>query len=98
MGRNTNNFRTDYKIFIFRICGPEYATPPFLSPELFRRFVTPYLTEIIAEIRGAGAFARVHCHGRIARVLDQMVEAGAQGLDPIEPPPDGDITLGEVDR
>ncbi len=86
----------DVRDVIFRICGPEYATPPYLSPEYFRRFVTPYLTEIIAEIRKGGAFARTHCHGRIGRVLDQMVEAGSQGLDPVEPPPDGDITLGEV--
>ena len=28
----------------FRICGPEYATPPYLSPDHFRLLVTPYLT------------------------------------------------------
>ncbi len=81
---------------IFRICGPEYATPPFLSPEIFRELVTPYLTEICGRINDAGGYSRVHCHGNVARVLDQIVEAGAKGLDPIEPPPDGDITLKEV--
>ena len=82
----------------FRICGPEYATPPYLSPEHFGLFVTPYLTEICTAIREAHGFARVHCHGKVGAVLDQIVAAGAQGLDPIEPPPDGDITLAEVKK
>ena len=82
----------------FRICGPEYATPPYLGPEDFRGYVTRYLGPIIDAIGGAGGYARVHCHGKIGRILDQIVDAGAQGLDPIEPPPDGDITLGEVKR
>jgi uroporphyrinogen-III decarboxylase len=88
----------DVRNVIFRICGPEYATPPYLTPEHFRMFVTRFLTDICQAIRSAGGFARVHCHGKIGLVLDQIVEAGAQGLDPIEPPPDGDITLGEVKR
>jgi hypothetical protein len=83
---------------IFRICGPEYATPPYLSPDYFRKYVTAYLKEICRTIREAGGFVRVHCHGKIASVLDQIVEAGAEGLDPIEPPPDGDIELREVKK
>jgi hypothetical protein len=82
----------------FRICGPEYATPPYLSPDYFRLLVTPYVTRMCTAIREARGFARVHCHGEVGAVLDQIVGAGAQGLDPIEPPPDGDITLAEVKR
>jgi hypothetical protein len=82
----------------FRICGPEYATPPYLSPDHFRLCVTSYLTRICMAIREANGFCRVHCHGKVGAVLDQIVSAGAQGLDPIEPPPDGDITLAEVRR
>jgi len=83
---------------IFRICGPEYATPPYLSPEHFGRYVAGYLKGICSALKEAGGFARVHCHGKIARILDQVVEAGAEGLDPIEPPPDGDIEMGEVKK
>jgi len=86
----------DVSDIVFRICGPEYATPPYLAPEQFREFVTPYITEICHEIRDAGGFPRLHSHGKIGRVLDQIVNAGAEGLDPVEPPPDGDITLKEV--
>jgi hypothetical protein len=78
---------------VFRICGPEYATRPYLPPELFRRFVTQYDGEYIRMIQEAGAFARLHSHGKIAGVVDQIREMGPDALDPIEPPPDGDIDL-----
>ena len=83
---------------IFRICGPEYATPPYLSPDSFGKYVTVYLEEICRAIREAGGFARAHCHGKIANILHQIVEAGAEGLDPIEPPPDGDVEMGVVKK
>lgn len=76
---------------VFRICGPEYATPPYLPPELFRKFVTRYDGEYVRMIQAAGGIARIHCHGRTARVLDQIDEMGPDALDPLEPPPDGDI-------
>ena len=82
----------------YRICGPEYATPPFLPPELFRKFVVPFVTEMIDLIHQHGAHARVHCHGRIAEVLDMIIETGADSLDPCEPPPDGDISLADLKR
>ncbi len=83
---------------IFRICGPEYATPPYLSPDYFRKYVGSYLRDICRAVKEAGGFARVHCHGKIAKVLNQIIAAGAEGLDPIEPPPDGDIELSDVKK
>jgi hypothetical protein len=83
---------------LYRICGPEYATPPFLPPTFFERFVQPYVMEMVQIIHGAGAGARVHCHGRIGRVLDAILATDADGLDPCEPPPDGDTTLADVKR
>ena len=32
---------------LYRICGPEYATPPYLPPSFFERFVQPYVKEQI---------------------------------------------------
>ena len=83
---------------LYRICGPEYATPPYLPPALFERFVVPYVTEMVDLIHSKGARVRLHCHGKIGRVLDMIVATGADSLDPCEPPPDGDITLAEVKR
>ena len=37
-----------------------------------------------------------HCHGRVGRVLDDLLEIGIDTLEPIEPPPQGDIALREL--
>jgi hypothetical protein len=81
---------------VFRLVGAEYASPPYLPPELFRRFVTGYNTEYTRMIQEAGGFARLHCHGRVGRLLDQIREMGVDGLDPVEPPPDGDVDVAGV--
>jgi uroporphyrinogen-III decarboxylase len=88
----------DVKDIIFRICGPEYVTPPYLSPEYFHDLVTRYLIEICREIKNAGAIPRIHSHGKIGRVIDQFAMTDAEGLDPVEPPPDGDISLADVKK
>ncbi|MBN1935013.1 MAG: hypothetical protein JW934_10130 [Anaerolineae bacterium] len=105
--RNMQNLRNMFdtgaadcssQIDLFRICGPEYATPPFLPPRLFERFVVPYVTEMVDLIHSYGAKARFHCHGRIGEVLDMILSTGADALDPCEAPPDGDIELAEIKR
>jgi uroporphyrinogen decarboxylase len=88
----------DVRGVMFRIVGPEYATPPYLGPDHFRQYVTRYLAPICEAITRAGGFARVHCHGKIGQVLDQIVAAGAQGIDPVEPPPDSDMELGAIKK
>lgn len=79
-----------------RLYGPEYYTPPYLPPSYFEEMVLPGLTETTRILRDAGIFVRLHCHGRIREALPMIVASGAQGTDPIEPPPDGNITLREV--
>ena len=78
---------------VIRIYGPEYATPPYLPPDLFARFVTGYDSQYVQMIQQAGAFARIHSHGKTARVIDQIAAMAPDALDPLEPPPDGDIDL-----
>jgi len=81
---------------LYRICGPEYATPPYLPPSFFERFVTPYVREMSELIHSHGARVRLHSHGRIGKVLDFIARTGVDALDPCEAPPDGDIELGQV--
>ncbi len=83
---------------MYRIVGPEFFTPPYLPPSMFRRFVLPHVTAMTRLIHARGAKVRVHCHGRIGRVLDMLIETGCDGIDPCEPPPDGDLELAEVKR
>jgi uroporphyrinogen-III decarboxylase len=83
---------------LYRIVGPEYFTPPYLPPGMFRRFVVPHVAEMTRLIHSRGGKVRLHCHGKMGQVLDMILETGCDGIDPCEPPPDGDIELHEVKR
>ncbi len=83
---------------LWRIYGPEYATEPYLPPHLFKEYVVRYTGPMVETIQTYGGFARIHCHGRIRAVLDYIVEMGAVAIDPIEPPPQGDVELEYVRR
>jgi len=78
---------------LWRVYGAEYATEPFLPPHLFREYVVRYTGPIVQAIRKHGGFARLHCHGRLRANLDAICEMGADAIDPIEPPPQGDVDL-----
>jgi len=81
---------------LWRIYGPEYATPPYLPPTLFREYVCRHVAPMIEAIHRSGGYARIHAHGRVREVLDDIRGMGADALDPIEPPPQGDIELREA--
>jgi uroporphyrinogen-III decarboxylase len=83
---------------LWRIYGPEFATEPYLPPHLFKDYVVRYTGPMVEMIQKHGGFARIHCHGRIRAVLDYIAEMGATAIDPIEPPPQGDVELSEVRR
>ncbi len=83
---------------LWRIYGSEYATEPYLPPSLFKEYVVRYTGPMVEVIQKNGGFVRIHCHGRIRAVLDYIVEMGAAAIDPIEPPPHGDVELEYVRR
>jgi uroporphyrinogen-III decarboxylase len=78
---------------LWRIYGPEFASPPYLPPLLFHEYVYRYVKPMIDIIHQSGGFARIHCHGNIRDILDDIVDMGADAIDPIEPPPQGDVEL-----
>jgi hypothetical protein len=80
----------------WRIYGPEYASPPFLPPRLFTDYVRRYDEPMIRMIHSTDGFVRLHCHGRIRAILSDIVEMGSDGIDPIEPLPQGDMELWQV--
>ena len=81
---------------LWRLYGPEFATEPYLPPHLFDEYVVGYTGPMVSAIKRHGGFARIHIHGRIRNVLDSVVEMGADAIDPIEPPPQGDVDLAFV--
>jgi hypothetical protein len=81
---------------LWRIYGPEYASPPYLPPALFGEYVTEYVKPMVDLIHRHGGYARVHSHGRLKDILDFICATGCDGLDPIEPPGQGDVELAYV--
>ncbi len=81
---------------LWRIYGPEYASEPYLPPALFREYVCRYDRALVDAIHRHGGYARIHSHGRLQGILDDIAAMGVDGLDPIEPPPQGDMQLAAV--
>ena len=53
------------------------------------------LIRFIKERSDGKALVHVHCHGRVRHALPRTIERGADYTEPMEPPPDGDITMEE---
>jgi uroporphyrinogen-III decarboxylase len=83
---------------LWRVVGSEYASEPFLPPSLYEAYEVRYTRPIIDTIQRHGGYARLHSHGRLAHILPSIAGMGVDGLDPIEPPPQGDVELREVRR
>jgi uroporphyrinogen decarboxylase len=70
----------------FALCADYcFNTGPFLSPRLFRRFVTPFLTRLTQSYRDQGHYVIKHTDGNIMPILDQLVESGPHALHSIDP-------------
>ena len=83
---------------LWRIVGPEYCTEPYLPPRLFDEYVVRYTGPMVESIQKHGGFARIHCHGRLKAVLPLIAKMNPSAIDPIEPPPQGDMELADVRR
>jgi hypothetical protein len=83
---------------LFGYVGPELCIPPLQSPRDFDEFVVAYDRELADLVHSYGHIMWVHCHGRMGPVLEGFVDMHADALNPIEPPPMGDITLAEAKR
>ena len=76
--------------------GCEWVTPPMASPRVYEALVQEQERAIIERVHQAGAIAHVHCHGNVRGTLERVVRRGADFFEPVEPPPDGDITMAEA--
>ncbi len=99
---------TDYKVRLMQraidagadaiVSGDDYARrkSPVMSPRHFREFVLPYLKRSIDAAHEKNVPYIKHTDGNVWSILDMMVDAGIDALDPIEPIAGMDI--GEVKR
>ena len=94
--KRTEKVAKEFPGRLWRIYGPEYITEPFLPPTLFDEYVVRYTGPMVKMIKDHGGFVRIHSHGCIRNVLDYIVNMGADAIDPVEPPPHGDVELGNI--
>jgi uroporphyrinogen decarboxylase len=73
-----------------------YNAGPFISPQMFSEFVTPYLGEIVGKMHDYGTKAILHSDGDLRTILDQLVSTGLDGYQSIDP--QGHMDIAEVKR
>jgi len=76
--------------------GPELCIPPLMSPAAFDKYVFPFDKKLIDTIHNGGGRAWVHCHGKMKPVIERFADMGVDALNPIEPPPMGDVEIEEA--
>ena len=52
------------------------ASGDMISPETFRKFVAPFLKELVGRIRAKGKYAMIHICGNTTRILEDIVDIG----------------------
>jgi len=69
------------------VLGDDYASNhgPMMSPAVFRHFLLPRLAKMVDMIHEEGALCVKHSDGDLYPILEMIVSAGPDGLNPIEP-------------
>ena len=71
-----------------------YRHGPMMSPKHWREFVFPCLKRVADELHRKGAFFMVHSDGDLRLLMDMIVEAGVDLIQPLEP--DAGMDIAEV--
>ena len=81
----------------FALCADYcFNTGPFLSPNQFSEFVTPYLARLTRGYRDMGFYVIKHTDGNIMPILDQLVQTVPHALHSLDP--QGGVDIAEVKR
>ncbi len=81
----------------FALCSDYcFNVGPFLSPNQFSEFVTPFLARLIKGYRDMGYYTIKHTDGNIMPILDQLVEANPHALHSLDP--QAGVDIAEVKR
>ncbi|MHB9035716.1 MAG: uroporphyrinogen decarboxylase family protein [Armatimonadota bacterium] len=81
---------------IAECCDYCFNAGPFLSPDMFAEFVTPYLSRLMAAYRELGLYAIKHTDGDIMPIIDQLVACRPHALHSIDPM--AGVDIAEVKR
>jgi uroporphyrinogen decarboxylase len=81
----------------FALCADYcFNTGPFLSPNQFSEFITPYLARLIAGYRDLGFYTIKHTDGNIMPILDQLMQTNPHALHSLDP--QAGIDIAEIKR
>jgi len=80
----------------FAWVGPEVYLPPLMTPKDFHDFVYELDKPLCNLIHDRGSYVWIHCHGKVANFIDSYIDMGGDVLNPLEPPKNGDIHLGDI--
>ena len=81
----------------FSLCADYcFNDNPFLSPEMFDDFVTPYLVELVKGYREMGYYTIKHTDGNIMPILDSLMSANPHAIHSLDP--QGRVDIAEVKR
>jgi uroporphyrinogen decarboxylase len=77
------------------VLGDDYADKngPLMSPRHFREFILPGLKRAVDNAHRAGAYVVKHTDGNIMPLMDMIIDAGIDALNPLEPAAGMDIGL-----
>ena len=69
---------------------------PFMSPNQFSEFVTPYLSDLIKGYREQNYYSIKHTDGNIMPILDQLVACKPHALHSLDP--QGGVDIAEIKK
>ena len=58
---------------------------PLMSPELFRQFIFPRIKKFVDAVHEEGGYLIKHTDGNIWLLLDMLIDAGIDAINPMEP-------------
>ncbi len=88
--------RSGLEAVAFYFHGHENAIPPMQSPAFYDEFVLPYDRKLFDLVKTNGYRVIVHCHGKVKNFIERFIDSGVDAVHPMEPPPKGDVIIGDV--
>lgn len=85
------------KLESIQISSP-YAGASFISVDAYKKFVFPSVKKMAEALKPLSGFSYLHTCGFIGDRLELMAETGIDGLECMDPPPLGDVTLADAKK
>lgn len=73
-----------------------YAGAGFISLDAYKQFVLPSVRQVAEAIQPLEAYTYLHTCGFISDRLELLEQTGVDGIECMDPPPLGDVTLAEA--